>query len=172
MAVQTLIFGYGSLIWRPDFNFVESREGYLSGWARRFWQGSPDHRGTPSCPGRVVTLIEAPGNHCWGRLFRLPAQERDSILERLDIREQGGYERLLCGATCADGSSVEVLTYVAGPENSNFMGPASLAGIAARVQSATGPSGSNREYVLRLAEAIRGMGQSDPHVFALERLVR
>jgi glutathione-specific gamma-glutamylcyclotransferase len=171
MGSQTWIFGYGSLIWRPDFAFEERRAGYLSGWTRRFWQGSPDHRGTRTTPGRVVTLVAAPGERCWGTVFRLPFDEQQRVLERLDIREQGGYERLHCQIVCADQSLVEAVTYVAGPENPNYLGPAPLSAIAARVQSAAGMSGPNREYVLRLAEAIRGLEQSDPHVFALERLL-
>jgi cation transport regulator ChaC len=70
-----------------------------------------------------------------------------------------------------DGRSVSALTYVASPDNPNYLGPASLLTVADRVRSAVGPSGTNRDYALRLAEAIRDMGQSDPHVFELVGLL-
>jgi cation transport protein ChaC len=61
--------------------------------------------------------------------------------------------------------------YVAGPSNPHYLGPAALEEIAAVVRSARGPSGSNRDYVKLLAEALAQAGEHDPHVTELLRLL-
>jgi len=88
------IFGYGSLIFRPDMPFLERRRARLRGWSRRFWQWSTDHRGEPWRPGRVVTLAPAPGESCWGVAYRVDEVTADRILADLDVRERGGYVRM------------------------------------------------------------------------------
>lgn len=168
------IFGYGSLVWRPAFPFVERHAAEVVGWERRFYQGSTDHRGVPAAPGRVVTLLPAPGRRCAGVVYRVADADADAVLELLDVREQGGYDRRIAEAWRGDDrrSSVPALLYMATPKNPNYLGPAPLEVIAAEVVRAAGPSGDNVEYVLRLAEALRSQGADDPHVFALERVVR
>ena len=52
------IFGFGSLVHNPGFEFTDKAVGYIRGWRRVFYQGSTDHRGTPEAPGRTVTLIQ------------------------------------------------------------------------------------------------------------------
>jgi len=166
------IFGYGSLIWRPAFPFAERRGARISGFARRFWQGSTDHRGVPGAPGRVVTLEHASGERCFGVAYRIGEADAAQVLDNLDHRERGGYERLRVPLAFADSSVAEGLVYIATPANPNYLGPAPLDTIAAQVARARGPSGSNAEYVLRLADSLRELAFHDEHVFELERLVR
>ncbi len=166
------IFGYGSLVWRPDFPFTDAKPATIAGWTRRFWQGSTDHRGVPEAPGRVVTLVEEPGTRCWGRAYLIEAQSRDAVIAHLDYREKGGYAlRDVEIAFPGDGGRVPGLIYIAGPGNPNWLGEAVLDEIAAQVARSAGPSGHNVEYVLELARALRAMGADDAHVFALAERV-
>lgn len=170
MADPLWIFGYGSLLWRAEFPWLERRPATLRGFARRFWQGSTDHRGVPGAPGRVVTLIEDGEALCHGAAYRIDPQHEPGVLAELDHRERGGYDRLDI-ALDLDGASGGGLTYRATPQNRNYLGPAPLDEIAAQVRTACGPSGHNREYVLRLAASLREMGHGDAHVFELEGLL-
>ena len=164
---QSRVFGYGSLIWKQDFPCLESRPGRIMGWARRFWQGSHDHRGLDHDPGRVVTLVAAPGEHCFGRAFLV----EPDVFEHLDHREKNGYERNPVEITFESGS-VNGVVYRAPENNAAYLGPAPLVEMAAQINRCAGPSGSNRDYVLELARALRSMGYPDPHVFEVESWVR
>ena len=159
------LFGYGSLIFKPDFPFLEKRAAFIRGWTRRFWQGSHDHRGTETAPGRVVTLVPDPDAVCHGMAFLVTPEE----FAHLDHREKNGYLRLAIVISFDDGSSTEGLVYIAASDNAAFLGAAPEAAIAAQIATATGPSGPNRDYLLALAQAFRAMGKPDEHVFAIER---
>lgn len=162
------IFGYGSLIWRPGFPFVDQRPATVHGMTRRLEQGSPDHRGTPERLGRVATLIEAPHASVDGVVFALPPAEAPAILAMLDEREQGGYDRVLLPATLRDGGgTIEAITWIARPGNPWHLGPAPFESMVEEILTARGPSGTNVEYVLRLAETLRTHGFEDEHVFSL-----
>lgn len=164
---MTWIFGYGSLVWRPAFPFVERVPGHITGYVRRFYQGSTDHRGVPGAPGRVVTLLPAPNDVVTGVAYHVDPAHEDAVLAKLDHREKGGYERRVVEMSRADGAPIEVLLYVATEDNDNYLGPAPIEVIAEQVRRSVGPSGPNVEYVLELARALRELGFDDPHVFAL-----
>jgi cation transport protein ChaC len=175
-APQGWIFGYGSLIWRVDFPFAQKQPAFIRGWSRRFWQGSTDHRGVPGAPGRVVTLIEAPGEICWGMAYRLEEETRKSVMDALDHREKGGYEQLTLTVHFEAGRSVEGITYLALPDNSNYLGEADLADTARQIHAASGPSGSNSEYLFELETALGQLSgkcpTEDPHVSEIANAVR
>ena len=161
------LFGYGSLIWRVDFPHRARLRAVLRGFSRRFWQGSHDHRGTPSAPGRVVTLTPEPGAECVGMAYRIDA----ATFAPLDHREKNGYVRVRLPVEI-EGDEVEAVTYIAEAGNEAFLGPARLDRMARHILGSSGPSGSNVEYVLELARALTALNAEDPHVFALERRLR
>jgi cation transport protein ChaC len=159
------LFGYGSLIYKADFPYIERRPASIANWARKFWQGSHDHRGTPEAPGRVVTLVPEPGAVCHGMAYLITP----AVFAHLDYREKNGYLRFASEIVFDDGGSAEGLVYIATSDNEAFLGEDSEQAIAQHIARSSGPSGPNRDYLLSLALALREMGKHDPHVFEIER---
>ena len=165
----TWVFGYGSLISKVDFPYLKREVGSISGWQRRFWQGSHDHRGTPEAPGRVVTLIPARNRICRGVAYLVEPR----VFRHLDHREKNGYTRLPCSITLdRQCDPVDGIVYVADEYNDAYMGAMPIRALASHIRSSHGPSGSNRDYVLQLADSLRKLGENDPHVEALESLLK
>ncbi|MEM8766471.1 MAG: gamma-glutamylcyclotransferase [Pseudomonadota bacterium] len=167
------LFGYGSLIWRPDIDYLDRRPARIQGWSRRFWQGSHDHRGIPEAPGRVVTLIEAQGESCAGMSYLVDAAIVEETFSQLDHREKNGYERHSVKLDFHKHDEVaEGVVYIAPVNNFAYLGPAPLTQIARQIHGAEGPSGRNIDYLLELAAALRDLEVHDEHVFELEAAVR
>ncbi len=166
------IFGYGSLIWRPDFEHRRNQHAVLSGFERRFCQASHDHRGTPELPGRVVTLVPAHDGHCQGMAFELPDVRRPQILEYLDEREQDGYERVYAPLQLTSGDTVPGLTWIAASGNPSWREGESLDELARLIAQRHGPSGSNRDYLYRLEEALDALEMPDTYISRLASMVR
>ncbi|MGQ7847891.1 gamma-glutamylcyclotransferase [Granulosicoccus sp. 3-233] len=166
------VFGYGSLIWRPAFAHEARQAARLSGYERRFCQASHDHRGTPERPGRVVTLLPVAGSDCHGMAYKLPHPGRKEILAYLDHREQDGYERLYAPLHVGEGQTVPGLTWIANDANPSWRAGETLEEVALLIAERHGPSGSNREYLYELEQALAALDMPDPHVSALSYRVR
>lgn len=179
------LFGYGSLVWKQNFPFVAAHPCYIVGYRRVFFQGSTDHRGVPGKPGRVVTLLpssENPHSIVEGKVFVVPKKDRSAALTALDIREQGGYDRVYLpvyalqrepSPTQSAQQTVlhhRALCYIANETNDNYLGPATPQSIATQIVNSRGPSGLNIEYLLNLATSLREIGAQDEHVFEIERI--
>jgi len=108
------VFGYGSLVWRPDFEHTAALPARVPGYVRRLWQASPDHRGTPAAMGRVCTLApahpsllvdgEEPCAH--GTVFCVPLASAERVLMNLYFREKAGYSALLVDAEVEEAAVV------------------------------------------------------------------
>ena len=166
------LFGYGSIIWRVGFPYKERRAARLPGFVRRLWQGSHDHRGTQDAPGRVATLIEDEQGFCDGAAYLVASEDRENVLTWLDYREKNGYERQAVRLLVSDGQllakrprvecvETSALTYLAPPGNPAYLGEAPLAELALQVRRSVGPSGTNLDYVTRLAQSVRELGGND-----------
>jgi len=91
---KLVVFGYGSVIWKPGIEFEESHVGYIDGFVRRMWQGNETHRGRKGRPGRVATLIPKSNKRTYGKAFVLKSKEQiAAAMDHLIMREisLGGY---------------------------------------------------------------------------------
>ncbi|KAK2856402.1 hypothetical protein Q5P01_005137 [Channa striata] len=172
------IFGYGSLVWKPDFKYKRSTVGFIKGYKRRFWHGDNFHRGNDELPGRVVTLIEDDDASTWGVAFEVTGSQVEESLKYLNVRETvcGGYVTKMVDffPKEEDQPAVQALVYIATSDNPLFLGPASPEEIGAQIVMCRGKTGHNLEYLLRLTEFMRSSCPhvEDHHLFSIEAAAR
>ena len=164
------IFAYGSLLFRPGFSHLGRERATLRGYARSFTQASPDHRGTPERPGRVLTLVERAEAATVGAVYFVPAPA-EPLLRELDHRERAGYERVELRVTTAQ-AELNAVTWIAPPGNAYDVEQLELVALARHVRESVGPSGRNDDYVFQLETALAELGGADPLVTELSALLR
>jgi cation transport protein ChaC len=172
-AEDLWVFGYGSLIWRPGFEYLEHAPARLIGAHRALCVFSHVHRGTPERPGLVLGLDL--GGACRGVAFRVTAKKRAATIAYLRAREQvtSVYRETLRSVTLLTTPErrVSALCYMTDRGHVQYAGRLDLATQLHLVRQGHGQSGPNREYVLSTVHALEALGlyDRDLHLLA-ERL--
>lgn len=163
------VFGYASLIWRPDIEVAERRLAQVHGWHRALKMWSRVNRGTPERPGLVFALL--PGGSCQGVVMRVPATRVESALESLWAREMPSKVYLPRWLNCrTDQGVVRSLSFVLRREHPSHTGPLSDAQYRAIFADRVGGRyGHTLEYAQATWVSLREWGIRDA---ALERLLR
>jgi glutathione-specific gamma-glutamylcyclotransferase len=167
------VFGYGSLIWRPGFAFLERVPARLIGAHRALCVLSHVHRGTPERPGLVLGLDQ--GGTCRGIAYRVAAEARAATVAYLRGREQVTmvYRAALRRVTllAEPQRQVAALCYLVNRGHPQYAGRLDLATQLHYVRQGHGQSGNNRDYVLASVKALEALGLRDRELHLLaERL--
>jgi len=169
------VFGYGSLMWRPGFEFVGRVPARVIGLHRSLCVYSVGHRGTPEKPGLVLGLDR--GGACRGIAYRVAAKHRAATLSYLRDRElmAGIYVYLETVRTvwlhANPERSIQALCYVVDRSHPQYAGRLKLEQQLHHVRQGHGKSGSNRDYVLDTVAALEALGVRDRDLHLLaERL--
>ena len=155
------VFGYGSLMWRPDFAHVELRRARLHGYRRALCVSSHVHRGTPERPGLVLGLDR--GGSCVGMAFRVPGDLRGEVIAALRARElvTNVYLERELPLRLDDGRMVTAVADVVDRRHVQYAGPLNVEQAVARVSGAAGRSGANEEYVLNTVAHLNALSIRD-----------
>jgi cation transport protein ChaC len=168
------VFGYGSLMWRPGFDFVEQLPARLIGAHRALCIYSLTHRGTPERPGLVLGLDQ--GGSCRGIAFRVAAPQRAETIAYLREREQSGnVYREVMRTVWLDNDPrerVSALTYLADRGHRQYAGRLALPEQARLVRQGRGQYGACRDYVLSTIASIEQQGFRDPPLHRLAEMLR
>lgn len=148
------VFGYASLIWRPEFDAAEHRPALLRGWHRALRMRSRVNRGTPDQPGLVYALMS--GGMCRGMVYRIPKERGRDELDRLWLREMptGVYDPRWLRCHTGDGD-VMALAFTLSRRSPNYTGRIDDPAVLAILRHAHGRYGSTLDYLVRTAEALR-----------------
>lgn len=162
------IFGYGSLMWRPDFEFLRHMPARLSGYHRRLSVYSFHYRGTDERPGLVLGLDR--GGSCAGMAFEVADDKWTEVLAYVRKREMitGVYREIVKRVTVSQAAEpVLAVTYAVDRKHPQCAPPLSIEDTMALVTQGHGLSGSCADYVRNTLTHLRAMGHHDA---GLERL--
>lgn len=163
------VFGYGSLMWRPDFPYRERVQARLIGAHRSLCVYSFVHRGTPERPGLVLGLDR--GGTCRGIAYRVDAADRRDTVAYLRAREQVTmvYREAMRGVWLhgEPAERIEALCYVVDRGHPQYAGKLPLERQLHHVRQGHGRSGPNRDYVLDAVKELARLGLRDNDLLRL-----
>lgn len=160
------VFGYGSLIWRPEFEFTESYLGTVNGYHRALCLWSRVNRGTPQTPGLVFGLDT--GGSCEGKVFKIPAKNITSTMIELWRREMPSASYIPSWLDCHTPiGTVKALAFAMDPEDSGYVADLSLEQTVQIVRQGYGKYGACTDYVLETAKALESVGIKDQKLNAI-----
>jgi cation transport protein ChaC len=168
------VFGYGSLIWNPEFPVAERVIACAAGWRRSFCMRSVHHRGTAEVPGLVLALDADPGAACHGVALLAEAGTEAATLAHLRAREliSSAYVETAFAVDCADGRRVRAVAFVIDRAHGQYCGGLPLEEQARIIAAATGGRGPNRDYLWATAAHLADLGLADPELDWLAARVR
>jgi len=168
------VFAYGSLMWRPDFDFLERRPARVMGAHRALCVYSFVHRGTPEKPGLVLGLDR--GGNCRGIAYRVATVKRAETIEYLRAREQVTMVYRECSRSVwlddDPNQRVQALCYMVDRGHEQYAGRLSLPEQLHYVRQGHGRSGNNRDYVLATVKEIESQGVRDAELHRLAEILK
>ncbi|NEJ23229.1 gamma-glutamylcyclotransferase [Rhizobium leguminosarum] len=155
------VFGYGSLMWNPGFEFMERAEALVYGYRRSLCVRSFVHRGTRDNPGLVLGLDR--GGACRGMAFRISAEKWEEVIDYLRARElvTNVYLERLVRLQLVGRRRVEAVAYIIDREHEQYAGALDALAAARVVNDAKGQSGPNDAYVFNTLTHLKQMGIRD-----------
>ena len=166
------VFGYGSLMWNPAINVVDSRKAHVRGYHRTFCLTLGAGRGTPEMPGLMLAIDR--GGSCTGVAHCIAANQVESELSILWLREMvsGAYEPRWVSADVEGVKRLRVLTFAINRSHPRYEGRLEPEMAAQRISQSQGILGTNREYLYRTVKHLAELGIDDGPMRSLERRVR
>ena len=168
------VFAYGSLMWRPGFDFLERHQARITGLHRSLCVYSFVHRGTPERPGLVLGLDR--GGACRGIAFRVAAAKRADTIAYLRQREQVTkvYIEAIRNVTLMDHDQrrVSALVYLVDRGHPQYAGKLSFDQQLHHIRQAHGKSGANPDYVLAAVAELESHGYRDQNLHRLAECLK
>jgi cation transport protein ChaC len=164
------VFAYGSLIWKPEMEFVDQRQALLPGYHRTFCLWQRRYRGSQLRPGLMLGLDR--GGSCRGVTFRIEGRRRSEVLAPVFRREliANGYRPRWVRLDTPTGA-LDAVAFMANRAAERYAGKLSDDVVAAHIASACGHIGPAAEYLLETVAHLESLGIHDRYLWRMQKRV-